>query len=139
VIGHGQLAKDRGFLWQIADPGTGAAVHGVMADVTVVNQHAALVGAHQADDHVKRGGLAGAVGTEQTDDLAAVDGQADIANHLALLVTLGQMLGGEGGHYSDCSPGVFLRGWMTMSIRGCGVVMVSPVARPALTTWVAVS
>uniref|UniRef100_A0A1I7Y9Y7 RNA polymerase beta subunit n=1 Tax=Steinernema glaseri TaxID=37863 RepID=A0A1I7Y9Y7_9BILA len=98
VVGHRQLAKDRGFLRQVADAGTCATMHGLVADVQVVDQHAALVGLYQADDHVEAGGLAGAVGAEQADDLAAVDGQADITHDLPAFVGLGQVLGFEGCH-----------------------------------------
>lgn len=110
----------------------------LVTDVQVVNQHLAVIGAHQADDHVEGGGLAGPVGAEQADDLAAVDAQTDVADHLALLVALGQVTGNEGGHYSLDSAG-FLRGWITMSMRGRGVVTLPSWARPALTTWVRVS
>jgi len=78
-------------------------VHRQVGDVVLIDQHAALVGIHQADDHVKAGGLAGAVGAEQADDLPAFNGQADIAHDLPALVALGQMLGFENGHYSGCS------------------------------------
>lgn len=99
VVGHRQLAEDRCLLRQIADAGARAAVHGLMADVEIIDQHAALIGAHQADDHVETGGLAGAIGTEQADDLAAFDAQADVTHDLAALVAFRQVLGFENGHY----------------------------------------
>lgn len=76
-----------------------ATVHGLMTDVEVVDQHAALVGAYQADDHVEAGGLACAVGAEQANDLTAFDAQADVTHDLAALVTFRQVLGFENGHY----------------------------------------
>src|SRR5690606_15425212 len=136
VVGDGELAEDGGFLRQVTDAGAGAAVHGLVAHVQLVDQHLALIGAYQSDHHVEGGGLAGAVGAEQTDDLTALDAQADVANHLTLLVALGQVTGNEGGHYSLDSAG-FLRGWMTMSTRERDVP--DPSTRPALTTWVRVS
>src|SRR5690606_37571343 len=91
----------------------------------------------QPDDHVETGGLARAVGAEQSDNLPAFDGQTDVAYDLAALVALGEVLGFQDGHYSPCSAvgasvaGVsFLRGWITMSTRGRGVVMSLLVARP---------
>ena len=39
--------------------------------------HRAGVGRRQAEQHVDRGGLAGAVGAEEGDDLAGRDGQVD--------------------------------------------------------------
>ncbi|MNN54105.1 hypothetical protein D3C81_1689000 [compost metagenome] len=133
VVRHAQLAEDRGFLRQVTDACTGAAVHGLVGDVLLVDQDAALVGLDQADDHVEAGGLARAVGAEKADDLSAVDGQADVADHLTALVALGQVLGFEGRHY--CAFCSFFFGWITMSIRGRGVLTLAPVARPALTIW----
>src|SRR5690606_12440643 len=98
VVGHRQFAKDRGFLRQVADTGTGAAVHGLVADIEAVDQYAPLFCLDQADDHVEAGGLAGAVGAEQANDLAAVDRQADVTYDLPPLVALGQVLGFEGCH-----------------------------------------
>jgi hypothetical protein len=106
-------------------------VHGLVADVQVVDQYAALIGLDQADDHVEAGGLAGAVGAEQADDLAAVDRQADVTHDLAAFVALGQVLGFQGCHYS-----AFFFGWITMSMRGRGAVTLPP--RPAVATWVLV-
>ncbi|MDT4867008.1 hypothetical protein FQZ97_1018970 [compost metagenome] len=136
VVGHAELAENRGFLRQVTDPCAGAAVHRQVADVVVVDQDAALVGLHQADDHVEAGGLARTVGAEQADDLPAVDAQADVTHDLAALVALGQVLGFQSGHcYCACRSAGGFFGWITMSMRGRGVVMSVPVARPALTIW----
>src|SRR3546814_9291938 len=64
-----------------------------------VEHDLALVGRDQADDHVEAGGLAGAVGAEQADDFARVQGQAEVAHDLARAVALAQSLGDE--HYSS--------------------------------------
>ncbi len=68
-------------------------MHGLVADIEVVDQDTTLLGLDQADDHVETGGLAGTVRAEQSDDLAAVDRQADITYDLAPLVAFGQVLG----------------------------------------------
>ena len=47
---------------------------------------AAGIGRDQARDHVEAGGLAGAVGTQQADNLAALDRQADGSHHRTLFV-----------------------------------------------------
>src|SRR3546814_11667243 len=47
----------------------------------------------------RSGGLAGAVGAEQADDFARVQGQAEVAHDLARAVALAQSLGDE--HYSS--------------------------------------
>ncbi len=129
VVGDREFAEDRRFLRKIADTGAGATVHRLVADVQIVNQHAALVRLNQADDHVETGGLAGTVGAEQADDLAAVNRQADIAHDLTAFIGLGQMLGFQGCHYS-----AFFFGWITMSMRGRGALTLVPLARPAWAT-----
>src|SRR5690606_14816560 len=58
-----------------------------------VEHDAAGVGRHQADDHVEAGGLARAVGAEQADDFAGVEGQAETAHHLARPVAPAQPFG----------------------------------------------
>src|SRR5690554_156804 len=70
VVAHTQLAKNRGFLWQVTESGSGAAMHGNMADVLAVDTDAAMIGTYQADNHVETGGLASSVGAEQTHHLA---------------------------------------------------------------------
>src|SRR5690606_3307682 len=130
-----ELAEDGGFLRLVTVAGAGAAVHGLVAHVQLVDKHLALDGAYQSDHHVEGGGLAGAVGAEQTDDLTALDAQADVANHLTLLVPLAHGAVNKSGHYSLASA-VSLRSWMTMSRRER--VIPDPSTRPALTTWVRV-
>ncbi len=53
------------------------------------------VGAHQADDHVEAGRLAGAVRPEQADDLAAADGEVHVLDDLARAVAFLQAAGGQ--------------------------------------------
>jgi hypothetical protein len=48
-------------------------VDGHVFDRLAVDGDLAGIGAHQPDDHVKRGGFAGAVGAEQAHDLAFLD------------------------------------------------------------------
>jgi hypothetical protein len=56
-----------------ADPGAGLAE--LADDVEAVGQHAAAAGVDDPADDADQGGLAGAVGAEQGEDLAAVDVQ----------------------------------------------------------------
>src|SRR3546814_8080104 len=94
-----ELAEHRRFLRQGAHAQARAGVHRLGGDVATVEHDLALVGGHEADDHVETGGLAGAVGPEQADDFAGVEGQAEIAHDLARAVALAQSLGYE--HYSS--------------------------------------
>ena len=134
VVGYRQFTEDRRLLRKIADTCPCTTVHGLVADVQVVDQYATLVRLDQPDDHIEAGGFAGTVRTEQADDLAAVDRQADVAYHLAAFIGLGQMLGFQGCHYS-----AFFFGWITMSMRGRGAVTLLPLARPALAICFTVS
>src|SRR3546814_3261655 len=84
---------------QVAHAQARACVHRLGGDVAAVEHDLALVGRDQADDHVEAGGLAGAVGAEQADDFARVQGQAEVAHDLARAVALAQSLGDE--HYSS--------------------------------------
>ena len=61
----------------------------------VVEADGAVVGAQQAGDDVEAGGLAGAVGAEQPDRLAAAHLQADVAQHVAALELLAEIVRGE--------------------------------------------
>ena len=54
-----------------------------------VEQDAAAVGLHQAHDRIEAGGLAGAVGAEQAEHLAAVDAERDVGQHRLLVVGFG--------------------------------------------------
>ena len=53
-----------------------------------VDLDGAGIGRDQAGDHVEAGGLAGAVGAEQADHLAALERQADRTHHRALVEAL---------------------------------------------------
>src|ERR1700712_635530 len=139
VVRYRQFAEDRRFLGQIADACAGAAVHGLMTDIQVIDQYTTLVGLDQADDHIEAGGLASTVGAQKADDLTAVDGQADVTYDLAGFVSLGQVLGFQRCHYWAFCWSVFFFGWITMSTRGRLSVTLLPVARPALASLRTVS
>ncbi len=84
----GEFAKDGRLLSQITDAEAGAAVHGEAGDVVLEEMDGAFVGADDADDHVEGGGLAGAVGAEEADDLAGADVNGDAVDDAALVVLL---------------------------------------------------
>jgi hypothetical protein len=62
-----------------------------MGDILPVEQYGALVRSHQAGDHIEDRGLAGAVGAEQADRLAALQIQADILHHLARAIAFAEI------------------------------------------------
>ena len=64
VFFDGEFAKNRGFLRQVAQTQTRAAVNGQMRHGLAVDGDAARIGTHQAHDHVKRSGLARTIGAK---------------------------------------------------------------------------
>ena len=83
-----QAAEHAGLLRQVADPEPRPAVHRQAGDVGAVEVDAAGIRLHQADDHVERRGLAGAVRTEQSDGLAAAQFDRHVADDRALSIGL---------------------------------------------------
>ena len=59
----------------------------------------ACVRRHQANDHVERRGLAGAIGAEQADHFAAFHMQRDIVHYLTFAVTLLQAADDQGTYH----------------------------------------
>jgi hypothetical protein len=49
-------------------------MHGEAGNVLAVKNNVAGIAAHQADDHVKGGGFSSAVGSKESDDVAALNG-----------------------------------------------------------------
>src|SRR5690606_6322741 len=98
----------------------GAQVHRQVGDVLAAELDASAVRHHQPDAHVEAGGLAGTVGAEQADDLAAVDGQRRFPHHLAPAIAFGELASNQLGHRPSslcCSLAPSLAGWMTMRTR----------------------
>ncbi len=89
VLLDGHSAEDRRFLRQIAKAEDRAAVHRKLGDVLAVEEDAAAVGLHQAHHRIEAGRLAGAVGAEKADDLAAVDVERNVVEHRAPVVGFG--------------------------------------------------
>ena len=92
VLLDGEAAKYRGLLRQIADAEPGAAIHRKIGDVAPVEADRPGIGGNQTGDDVKAGGLSRAVRAEQADDLAALHGDVDVAQHRPPLEALAQTL-----------------------------------------------
>ena len=90
ILFDSQPPEDRWLLRQIPHAKPRALVHRQAGDVLAVDQDLALIDADEAGDHVEAGGLAGAVGAEQADDLAALEAQADALHDLTLAERLEQ-------------------------------------------------
>ena len=75
VLADSQFPEDRGLLGEVAYPAAGPLVHGQGGYILVVDGYRAAIGTDDADDHIETGGLAGPVGAQQSDHLAALDFQ----------------------------------------------------------------
>src|SRR6185437_13053598 len=101
VVLDGEAAEDRGLLRQVADAETGAPVHRQIGDVVPVEADRADIGGDEPGDDIEAGRLAGAVRTEQPDRLAALHGDADVAQHRTLAKALAEAGGDEAGIVGD--------------------------------------
>ena len=70
-----------------------------------------VVGLREAEDHVDGGGLAGAVGAEEGDDLALLEGEVDAADGVDGAEVLGDPGDLDGGHGPGGRCRAFPRGW----------------------------
>jgi hypothetical protein len=82
VLLYIEPAKDGGLLREVADAEASTLVHRQAGHVMAVELDLAAVGLDEAGDHVEDRGLAGAVGPQQADRLAAPHIQADAAHDL---------------------------------------------------------
>ena len=80
---------------QIAYAGPGPFVDGIFGNLFVVEKDFAAIGHDEAGGHVKRRGLAGAVGSQQSDNLALLDVERHAVDHGAFTVALDQPLCAE--------------------------------------------
>jgi hypothetical protein len=72
-------------------------VHAQAGGVAAVEQDASAGGGHEADDHVEGGGLAGAVGAEEADDLAGADVDVNAIDDVAASVGFDEGFGADLG------------------------------------------
>ncbi len=92
VLLDGQLSENGFLLGKVAHAHPRAAVHRVIGNVVALEDDPAAIRAHEADDHVEAGGLAGAIGAEKPDDLAPLEPDIDAVDHGAAAVNLDQFL-----------------------------------------------
>ncbi len=85
-----QTSENRWFLRQIADTESSPLEHRNPGQRLLVDVHLPRIRWHEADDHVKSSRLAGAVWTQQSDDLALSQRDVYVINHAAPLVDLHQ-------------------------------------------------
>ena len=78
---------------QVAQTQPGTAVDWHALDGLAVQPNVARARPHQADNHVKRGGLACAIWPQQAHHLALAHHQRDILHHMAAAVGFAELLG----------------------------------------------
>ncbi len=95
VLLGGEVAVERLVLEDEAD--VPADVVALGGDVEAAHAGGAGGGPRERAEHVDRRALAGAVGAEEAEDLAASDGERDAADGLDLAVGLGELVDLDGG------------------------------------------
>ena len=95
ILRCSQLAKDRRLLRQVAKAQTRPQIHGQPGDVAIPKANSSRIRTLEADDHVERRSLSGAVCSQQSDDLALLHVQADVIHYPALPITFFQVRGSQ--------------------------------------------
>src|SRR5262249_35981921 len=98
ILLNSESPEDGRFLGQVADTLSGSHIHGVVGDIDSVELDPSRVGCGEADRHVEGRGLAGSIGSQETDDFAGCDLEVHTADDSPPVVRLRQLEGPEGGH-----------------------------------------
>ena len=91
-----------GVLEDDADALAGDAVAGLAGDVDAVDADVAGVGAFDAHDEFHHGGFAGAVGADETEDFAGLDGEGHVVDGDEAAEAFGETVDFEQGTHSWC-------------------------------------
>src|SRR5688572_5181092 len=112
VLLNGEAPEYRVLLRQVRDAKPRAAVDRQVGELHGIELDRPRVDRHQADDHVEAGGLAGAIGSEQADHLAARYLERHVLHYGARLVALAQALRAQLAHFP-----AGLDGWIVIFTR----------------------
>src|SRR5512138_2177269 len=104
VVLHRKLAEDRRFLGQITEPETSAPMDGEFRKIEIIEEDAARIGRHEADDHVESGRFPGPIGPEQTDDFSLSDFDREIIDDSARTEAFRESFDTEQTHASPSLP-----------------------------------
>ena len=96
VVLYRHAAKDRHFLWQVANAKFGAAIHRQAGHLAAFDFHMAAFGIDETRDSIECGCLARPVGPKQRHNLALAQLQRDIADDHALVVAFAQVFDRQG-------------------------------------------
>jgi hypothetical protein len=100
VLEHGEVGERPNDLVRAYDAGAHAAVRGESGDRTVVEQDLPRGRALRAGDHAEQRGLAGAVGTDDAEDLALAQVEVDAVEGAQPAEPLGETAGLEQRHHT---------------------------------------
>src|SRR5262249_25077690 len=115
VLLDGELAKDAGFLGEVAHAQPGPAIHRQGGNVGPVEPDLSLVGRDLAGGHPEAGGLAGPIGTKQADDFPDLDVKIHATDDFSSAVVFDEPLDFQDGH---SGPPAWALG-VASSQRGC--------------------
>ena len=99
VLEHGHAREDPATLRRLRDPQAHDAVGGEAVEALPVEDHGAPARPHRAEDGAEGGGLAGAVGADEGDDLPRLDGERDPAQGADIAVVGVHVVEGEHARY----------------------------------------
>jgi len=98
VLFDGEFGEDGGVLGQVAESMPSALVHGPVGDIGAIQEDSSLSGCDETAGHAEAGAFSGTVWTEQTDDFALIDGEADTIDGAFARVILNESFAGEQWH-----------------------------------------
>ena len=98
VVFDGKLAEDGRFLRQVTDAKARTLVHGLVSHLDVVKEDVPRLRTHHAHDHVERGRLASAIGSQESNDFALRYADRHVAYNLATAIDLSQVFRAYGTH-----------------------------------------
>lgn len=125
IAAHGQAAKDRGLLWQIANAKLTALKQRQVGDGKAIKLDRAGIRFDQTHDHGENRGLASAIGPQQANSLATAHGNGHIAHNHALAKTLGQVVSDQPAGLVETRPGLGIGAYGHCEVN-------IPVTRPLL-------
>src|ERR1700677_3296712 len=100
IVFNGSLPENALVLGQIAHARASTEIHRQACDIATIERDRSALRVNQADRHAKTGCLAGAVGPEESHDLALVDLVVDAVDDLAAAVPFLQPTDFQQGHRS---------------------------------------
>jgi hypothetical protein len=93
IVFHGKLSEHGCFLGEITDAHLGPLVHRQAGNFLLAKEYGSFIRPDETNNHVKRGGFPGAVGTKQTHNLALLYVHGHFVYNGSVPVLLNKVLG----------------------------------------------